>query len=131
MCKVPGQIKMRHTSLAAVVCLSLSSAVALSAACDGDRLGTGSQVGSLACQSPPGVSEAPDAAVAGCFRSSFQICTGDASCQPACGASDYSLTCTGASAFGSIPEPDATLGCTVLPVPTPSSVLFYCCPCAS
>jgi hypothetical protein len=122
---------MRLASIVAVVFLSLSSALALSVGCGGDPLSTGSQVGSLSCQSPAGVSEAPDAAVAGCFRSSFQICSTSTSCKPACAASDYSMTCSGAGAFGSIPEPDATLGCTVIPVPTPSDVLFYCCPCAN
>lgn len=122
---------MRSASIGAVILLALSSALGLSLGCDGDRLGTGSQVGSLSCQSPAGVSEAPDAAVAGCFRSSFQICTTSTSCKPACAASDYSMTCTGSSAVGAIPAPDATLGCTVIPVPTPSDVLFYCCPCAS
>jgi hypothetical protein len=121
---------MRHPSFAAVVFLSLSSALALSMACGGDRLDGSSQVGSLTCQSPPGVSVAPDAAVAGCFRTAFQLCN-TMSCQSACNASDYAMTCTGGSAFGSIPAPDAALGCTVLPIPTPSDLLIYCCPCAS
>jgi hypothetical protein len=121
---------MRLPSRAAVVFLSLSSALALSVACGGDRLDGSSQVGSLTCQSPPGVSVASDAAAAGCFRTAFQICN-TMSCQSACSASDYALSCTGASAFGSIPEPDASLGCKVLPVPTPSDLLIYCCPCAN
>jgi hypothetical protein len=117
-------------SIAAVISLSLSSALALSVACGGDQLGSGSKVSSLTCQSPPGVSAASDAAAAGCFRTAFQVCD-TVSCQSACSASDYSLTCTGTKAFGPIPEPDATLGCTVLPIPTPSDLLIYCCPCAS
>jgi hypothetical protein len=122
---------MRRPSRAAVVFLSLSSALALSAACGGDRLDGSSQVGSLACQSPPGVSVASDAAAAaGCVRTAFQICD-TAGCHSACSASDYSLACTGASASGAIPEPDAASGCQVLPIPTPSDRLIYCCPCAN
>jgi hypothetical protein len=29
----------------------------------------------------------------------------------------------------SMPAPETSLGCTVIPVPTPSNVAFYCCPC--
>jgi hypothetical protein len=32
---------------------------------------------------------------------------------------------------GAIPSPDSSLGCTVLPLPTPPGVFFYCCPCGS
>ncbi|HEX3904904.1 MAG TPA: hypothetical protein VH853_18870 [Polyangia bacterium] len=121
---------MRLPSIAAIALLSLSSALGLSAACGGDRLDTDTQAESLTCQAPPGVSAQPDAGAAGCFRTAFQICD-SMSCKDACGASDYSLSCSGASAFGSIPQPDATLGCTVLPIPTPSDVLIYCCPCVA
>jgi hypothetical protein len=121
---------MRLPSISAVVLLSLSFALALSSACGSDQLGSGTQVGSLTCESPPGVSAAPDPAAAGCFRTAFQICN-TMSCQSACSASDYSMTCTGAGAVGSIPAPDSALGCTVLPIPTPSDVLIYCCPCAN
>jgi hypothetical protein len=41
-----------------------------------------------------------------------------------CSASQYTETCYGAS------TPDASLSCTVVPIPTPANVLFYCCPCA-
>jgi len=118
---------MRSSSMA-VVFLSISLSVA---GCGGDHLSTVSQAGnqSVACQSPAGVSVAPDAAVVGCFRTTFQICD-PTTCQDPCGASDYPMTCTGSTLTGPSPEPDATLGCSVIPIPTPSDVLFYCCPCA-
>jgi hypothetical protein len=51
-------------------------------------------------------------------------------CQDVCLASEYALRCTGDWMMpASIPSPDASLGCTIIPVPTPSNVLFYCCPC--
>ena len=51
-------------------------------------------------------------------------------CQDACLASEYALTCTGDGMMpASMPSPDTSLGCTAIPVPTPSNVLFYCCPC--
>ena len=51
-------------------------------------------------------------------------------CQDVCLASEYSLTCTGDGMMpASMPSPDTSLGCTVIPVPTPSNVSFYCCPC--
>jgi hypothetical protein len=54
---------------------------------------------------------------------------GPTGCQPStgsdlCSASQYMESCYGAS------MPDASLSCTVVPIPTPSNVLFYCCPCA-
>jgi hypothetical protein len=46
------------------------------------------------------------------------------------GLPEYALTCTGDRMMpSSIPSPDTSLDCTVIPVPTPSNVLFYCCPC--
>jgi hypothetical protein len=51
-------------------------------------------------------------------------------CQNACSASEYALTCTGDTMMpSSMPAPETSLGCTVIPVPTPSNVAFYCCPC--
>jgi hypothetical protein len=51
-------------------------------------------------------------------------------CKDACSASEYALTCTGDTMMpSSIPSPDSSFGCTGIPVPTPSNVLFYCCPC--
>jgi hypothetical protein len=41
-----------------------------------------------------------------------------------CATSQYTLSCYGRSAV-----PDAGLACTVVPVPSPSDVLYYCCPC--
>jgi hypothetical protein len=60
---------------------------------------------------------------------------GTESCKSLCGASQYELTCRTVTASGvvasSIPDPDPVLGCQVIVSPTPSNVLFYCCPCAN
>jgi hypothetical protein len=105
-----------------------------------------------ACKWPDGFTSSGDASSVGCWASpSHNICrvpnggsfnaqdgtirgpdgqvVTDA-CQDLCLASEYALTCTGDGMMpASIPSPDSSLGCTVIPVPTPSNVLFYCCPC--
>jgi hypothetical protein len=67
---------------------------------------------------------------AGCLPGpTAMICTsGD--CHPLCPAGDYEMTCRGAGPMGPIPGPPSGLGCSITPIPTPSNVLFYCCPCA-
>jgi hypothetical protein len=50
-------------------------------------------------------------------------------CHGACTPDQYTLTCVGAELFGAIPAPDPSLGCNAIGVPTPSDVLYYCCPC--
>jgi hypothetical protein len=119
--------------LSSAVSFAVSLALSFSlAGCGGDHPSAVSGASDqLTCQSPAGVSVAPDAAVAGCFRtaSAFQICD-PTTCKDACGPSDFSMTCIGPTLMGPIPEPDAALGCTVIPIPTPSDALFYCCPCA-
>jgi hypothetical protein len=44
-----------------------------------------------------------------------------------CGASQYTLACHGEPP---IPAPDGMLKCSIVPIPTPRNVLFYCCPCS-
>jgi len=52
-----------------------------------------------------------------------------AACHPACPFSEYYLECNAGPQLGAeIPAPADALGCRVVPLPTPSSVLFYCCP---
>jgi hypothetical protein len=54
-------------------------------------------------------------------------------CSDACSPTEYELTCNSASpdTGDQIPAPDPSLGCKAIPIPTPSNVLFFCCPCAS
>jgi hypothetical protein len=104
------------------------------------------------CAWPASVTSSGDASTVGCWaQASFNICevpnggsvnaqdgtirgpdgqvVTDA-CKDACSVSEYALTCTGDTIMpSSIPSPDTSLGCTVIPVPTPSNALFYCCPC--
>src|SRR5664279_3618267 len=55
---------------------------------------------------------------------------GTESCSSLCGPSQYEMTCRGAAPMGTVPNLDPSLGCQVIPIPTPSSTLFYCCPCS-
>jgi hypothetical protein len=58
---------------------------------------------------------------------------GPETCTDACSPTEYALTCRGTQSMeeiGNIPDPDPSLKCAVIPIPTPSNELFYCCPCA-
>jgi hypothetical protein len=104
------------------------------------------------CQYPAGVQVDSSPSGSGCFGGPpAQICIvsnvatingedggvsgGTESCKSLCGAYQYELTCRTATASGvvasSIPDPDPVFGCQIIPGPTPSNVLFYCCPCAN
>jgi len=50
-------------------------------------------------------------------------------CSDYCSPTQYALTCYGPEP-GAISSPAPSLGCTVIPIPTPSGELFYCCPCS-
>jgi hypothetical protein len=65
------------------------------------------------CQVSNGATILPDGAVSG----------GTETCKSLCPAAQYELTCQGAA------DPAASLACNVIPIPTPSDILFYCCPC--
>jgi hypothetical protein len=52
-----------------------------------------------------------------------------------CSPEEYELSCIGAFNAENpesiqIPDPATSLGCSILPLPTPINELFYCCPCA-
>jgi hypothetical protein len=49
---------------------------------------------------------------------------GSESCASLCSLSQYELDCAGDA------QPDPTLGCTVIPLPTPAGYTDNCCPCA-
>jgi len=116
------------------------------------RAGNLSMVDAGACSWPASVTSSGDASSVGCWATpthnickvpnggSFNAQDGTIrgpdgqvvtdACQDACSASDYALTCTGDTLMpSSNPSPDTSLGCTVIPVPTPSNAAFYCCPC--
>jgi hypothetical protein len=52
------------------------------------------------------------------------VTDGTESCQSLCGASGYEMTCMDTNA-----EPAPSLGCKIIPIPTPSCCQNYCCPC--
>src|SRR5450755_1716538 len=102
------------------------------ASCDGGSLSeSGVQSGALMCNATAGLALGSDAAAPGCKADpAFQICS-SSGCKSACAGSELPVACTGDSTGGTIPAPDAAFGCTVIPIPTPSNELFYCCPCAN
>ncbi|HSY25516.1 MAG TPA: hypothetical protein VK841_25525 [Polyangiaceae bacterium] len=97
------------------------------------------------CKVPAGVAVQASPSGSGCFAGpAGQICEvsngatvnadgavsgGTESCKSLCGASEYELTCAG-PIVQNAPVPDSALNCQVIPLPTPSGVLYYCCPCA-
>lgn len=83
------------------------------------------------CQYPPNVQvESDGLGVGGCFAEPpVKLCQAGG-CSSMCSGSQYEMVCRGLGAPGSsIPQPDSTLGCQIIVMPTPSNELFYCCPC--
>ena len=86
----------------------------------------------IACDDAPAGVDRAAATVdeeSGCLaRPDFLICEVGSDCKNACTAEEVSLTCTAPQPGGAIPTPAASRGCHVIPIPTPSSSLYYCCP---
>jgi hypothetical protein len=58
--------------------------------------------------------------------------TPPATCTDPCAPGGYALRCTGSIVDGvltSMPAPDPSLRCDVLPIPSPRGQAVYCCPC--
>jgi len=73
----------------------------------------------------------PDPTVSGCFaQESSQICSPEG-CKDLCTGSETPVTCSTTELTGPIPEPASAAGCRILPLPTPSNALFYCCKCGA
>jgi hypothetical protein len=70
-----------------------------------------------------------DAGGAGCSPHAPGMICGPSGCTSLCLATDYEMTCTSPDMSAPIPAPAPSLGCTIITIPTPSDVLFYCCPC--
>ena len=105
----------------------------------GDRPGPGtssdaSTVDGGLCSYPPAADTShgtSDAGTTGCKpQVPMQICGGPRGCRSACTPEQYQLTCAGGDATTAPPVPDASLGCVMIPVPTPSNTTLYCCACA-
>ena len=87
------------------------------------------------CSWPENLTPTSDGSAVGCWAHAISGPV-DAS-QITCSSAEYALGCVGEwpySADGSythatIPEPDSSLGCRILPIPTPVNASFYCCPC--
>jgi len=96
--------------------------------CGGDEQG---DAGTSAARLSPMCQERPDDATPGCFATPSSMLCAPAGCQSLCSQGQTPVTCSSAQATGPIPVPDAHAGCTAVVIPTPSSELFYCCPCSA
>ena len=83
-----------------------------------------------ACTWPASLTPTGDPNAVGCWASAAGA---DAGSTLTCSTGDYILHCVGSAGsvtpLVQIPTPDSSLGCTVLPIPTPSNQTYYCCPC--
>ena len=133
-----------------LVCIPLLAACSSSSAGDASHSGVDEstvQGAQAACTYPAGTQADDGGAAIGCFAGpSGKLCEvsngatvepdgsvsgGTESCTLVCPGSQYEMNCRGdITEPGSIPAPASALGCTVIPEPTPSNALFYCCPCA-
>jgi len=84
------------------------------------------------CQVPGGGVVGPDGMILGPDGNP----AADQSCRFACVASEFALHCVGEYTWPdsgcetrTMPAPDPSLGCRILPLPTPENQAYYCCPC--
>ena len=88
-----------------------------------------------ACTWPANFTPTGDDSTVGCWAHAISGPV-DAS-QITCSSAEYALGCVGEWPYSTdggymhatIPEPDPSLGCRILPIPTPVNRSFYCCPC--
>jgi hypothetical protein len=120
-------------------------AVIMIVGCGGNEVAQQSSVQEAACRYPANA-DTDDGSMSGCHAGPpGQLCLvsngatvnldggvsgGTESCKSLCGAAQYELSCTSTGISGPIPDPATSLGCVIIPGPTPSDALFYCCPCA-
>jgi hypothetical protein len=87
-----------------------------------------------ACTWPAGFTSTGDSSAVGCWAHAISgvIDAGLLSC----GSSEYTLHCVGdiqqfdsGCQMRTMPAPDFSLGCRLLPLPTPSNQSYYCCTC--
>ena len=138
----------RGASVVRAKMLSAAVLLAVAAGCSGGGSSPSSSStqqadvpGTGTCHYPATVDVNSSPSGPGCFaRPPAQICEvsngatvnvdggvsgGTESCSSLCGPSQYEMTCTDTN-----DGPDPALGCQVIPIPTPSCCLYYCCPCA-
>ncbi|HEX8789891.1 MAG TPA: hypothetical protein VF765_02995 [Polyangiaceae bacterium] len=130
---------MRSVAWLALALLTAACSAATSSGGSASSQQAGSNGGG-SCRYPGNVQVSSDPSGPGCFaHAPGQICQvsngatvlpdggvsgGTESCTSICGASQFEMTCMDTNS-----APDPSLGCTVIPIPTPSCCLYYCCPC--
>jgi hypothetical protein len=141
---LPSRLGMRSFAALALVVAGCSDMTSSGSSSSQSQEG-GAQDGGT-CHHPSSVDTDSDASRSGCFAMPpGQICQvssgatvlpdggvsgGTQSCKSLCGTSQYEVACRSTDIVGAIPDPQSSLGCKVIPIPTPSNALFYCCPCA-
>ena len=93
------------------------------------------QVDGGACLWPASFTSIVDDNAIGCWAHAI-LPSMDAS-QTSCSSSEYALHCVGESPVLDggltphqvIPSPESSVGCRLLPLPTPQNQSYYCCPC--
>jgi len=88
-----------------------------------------------ACTWPAKFTSVSDGSAVGCWAHTISGPV-DAS-QTTCSSAEYALGCVGewpysadgGNVHATVPEPDTSLGCRILPIPTMVNTSFYCCPC--
>ena len=82
--------------------------------------------GGTTCVPFDGASPPPYTSGVGCFSNGVMTIDNE----PVCGADQFSVACIGAVPLTPIPYPPDAGDCTIVGIPTPENVLFWCCRCA-
>jgi hypothetical protein len=138
---------MKHHILYALIAAAL-------VACSGGHSETQGQATSAqvsgdggSCSAPSAATTYSDASASGCYqRSRLMVCpvpngsvvelngsveTPDGAvvtCTDTCSQTEYTLNCSGPTQADQ--QPDPSLNCQVITLPTPQGQLNYCCPCS-
>jgi hypothetical protein len=63
--------------------------------------------------------------IIGCFSNGMTV-----NGQPACAPEDFSVVCVGSLPQAEIPSPPDAGDCTIIGIPSPMNLLYWCCRCA-
>jgi hypothetical protein len=117
-------------ALVAAACSASSSSVEGAGACMYPVIQTDSDSSDARCTAGPS-GQSCEVSNGATVLADGGVENGTETCHPLCGPGKFELSCQSAGMFGPIPAPVSSLGCQIIPEPTPSNSLFYCCPCAN